>query len=230
MVELMDFFIDLSVGICIVATFICAIIIYRRNTASRVHQFFTLFFIGLAGFVFFYTFLQIPALKDFSYFLQIFCISIGVLGLCLFYYTLAHEGKLSIKVVILFLLILFISPTLILLVHPYTFLEESYGFELVVDPWFMIFITILYAVLVFYTFFGLIWIYQKTENQSLRQKLQLTFLGLLLMASAAIIFFAIIPAIFAVHYFKPVGYMLLTIGVIILTYAFKRNKNREMDV
>jgi len=220
-IEIMNIFIYLSVTISIIATLICAIVIYRRNKTSRIHQSFVLFLLGLAGFVFFYTFLQDPSLKEFSYFLQILSISFGVLGLCLFYYALDHEGNLSWKVSILFLLILLISPAFILLLHPYTFLEESYGFELVVDPWFMIFLTALYSILVFYTVFGLTRMYRKTENQSLKLKLQLTFSGLLLMAVAAIVFFAVIPAIFSIHYLKPIGYGLLTIGVIILTYSFK---------
>jgi hypothetical protein len=227
MIEIMNIFIYLSVSICIIATLICAIIIYRRNHVSRVHHFFALFFLGLAGYVFFYTFLEFPNLKDFSYFFQIFSISFGVLGLCLFYYTLAHEGKLSLKVVILLLPILFTSPTLILLVHPYEFLAQSYGFELILEPWFMILISILYTGPALYTFFGLVWIYRKTENQGLRQKLQITFLGLSVLTVSSLIFFVIIPAIFAIHYLKPIGYMLLTIGVIILTYAFKRNKISE---
>jgi hypothetical protein len=224
MIELINALIYISVSISVVATLISAIIVYRRNKISRIHQCFVLFLLGLTAFVFFYTFLQLPNLKEFSYFLQIFSISIGVLGLCLFYYALAHEGKLSLKVIILCLLILFISPTLILLVHPYTFLEESYGFELTIDPWFMILITIVYTVAAFYTFSGLIRIHQKTENKDLKQKLQKTLLGLIIIASAALIFFVTIPAIFAIHYLKPIGYMLLTLGVIIMTYAFKRNQ------
>ncbi len=225
--SLMDFFIFFSVSLCVTASFICAIIVYRRNSNSNIHKYFAIFFVGLAGFVGFYLFLQDPILKDFSYFFQILCASIAEMGLFFFYYSLAHEGYLSRKLVVLCSSIFALPPLIIPIFHPYSFVEESYGFELSIDPWFMLLVSIVYTVFFFYAIVGLLWIRLHTENQLLKRRLELTFFGLLLAILSALITFDAIPVFLNIHYLKPIGYGLITVAIVIMAYAFKGNVTKK---
>jgi len=226
---LINFFIFLSVLVCVGACLISACFIYRRNRNSKVHLFFALFFIGLGGFVLFYLFLQDPLLKEISYPLQLLNISISILGLCMFYYSLANEGQISSKLLISCVITLFLIPILSIILHPYSFITQDYGYELIIDPWFMIFVNLLYLAFICPTIIGLIRTYLKTENKNLKQKLIQTFLALLLIVVAGLIFFSIIPAFLNIHYLKPIGYGIISFAVIIMALAFKGaiTKNEE---
>jgi hypothetical protein len=221
---LIDFFIYFSIAICVISTLISAYIVYHRDSKSREHQFLAIFFVGLGGLVAFYLFLQNPILKEFSYIFQVLSISTIVIGIFLFYYTIAHEGILSRKIFIFCFISLFIAPALCLIFHPYHFIEEWYGFELLIDPWFMILINIIYLSFGFYPVIGLLWMGIKTDNPVLKRKLKYYFVGLMIISGFSIIFFVIIPVLFNIHYLKPIGYFAITIGVIIMALSFKGNK------
>lgn len=225
----MNVLILLSVLICVIVSITCAYIVYRRDPTSLEHKLFAVFFAGTAGFVVFYMFLQSPVLKDFSYFLQILFGAIAVLGLFFFYYNIAHKGKVPKSLYISITISLLIPPILIILIKPYTFVEQWYGFELVIDPWFMTFINTLYPLFIFYSVIGLQRIRQKTENNALRNKLKFNIIGLCLMMVTEFIFFTFIPIFLDVHYLKPIGYLLVTLGIIIMTYSFTRYSDQGDD-
>lgn len=218
---MINIFIYFSVIICASTNILGALIILRRDSKSNEHRFFALFLIGLAGFVTFYLFLQDPVLKDFSYFFQIFSASIAELGLFVFYYSLQNEGKVSKPVLLLCSIIFSIPPIFVVTLHPYSFLEESYGFELIIDPWFMLLVSIIYISFFLAAILGLLVIRLQTQDIIIKRKLTLIFMGLFLAIFAAVIFFNIVPVFFNIHYLKPIGYGLITIAIIIVVYAFK---------
>ena len=224
---LMNFIIFISVILCVITSLFAAFIIYRRDRKSQEHRFFTVFFIGLAGFVAFYLFLQYPILKDYSYFFQLLSLSTAVLGLFLFYFTLAHEGSLRIEVLLGCSVSVYILPILSVILHPYQFIVESYGYELNVDLWFITFVSTIYAIFGFYALLGLGWLYKKTTKQPLKHKIALVFLGLLIMSISGVLSFTIIPVVINVHILKPFGYIAFIIGILIMTSAFKGKENNE---
>ncbi len=228
--SLMNSLILVSVLICVFISFVSAYIIYIRDLESLEHKFFTLFFIGITGFVGFYTFLQYSHLKDYSYFLQIFFGAVSVFGLFFFYYSIAHKGNIPQYLYILLLICLFFPPVLIILLKPYSFVEQWYGFELIIDPWFMILANVIYPLLMFYSIIGLLRIQQKSGNRPLRSKLKLVIVGLCIMMASDFIFFTSIPIFLEIHYLKPIGYLLVSLGIIIMTYSFTRNNNRDEKV
>lgn len=212
----------ISVIVYVIANFISAIIIYLRNTRKFEHRAFTLFFIGFAGYVFFYIFLQYSVLREFSYVLQLFSASFGVLGLFLFYYSLSHEGKVPSSLILISTIFLFLIPIVCLIFHPFTFIEAPYGFELEIELWFMLFGPIIYLIFSTYAIIGLLWLSSRTENTIVKRKIKLIFLGLFIMVIFAMPFLYFIPIIFNIHYLKPIGYFAFTIASIIMTYAFKK--------
>lgn len=218
-------FIWLSIILCSLASLISAYIVYRRNTKSPVHRYFAIFFIGLAGFVLTYLLLQDPFLKEFSYTLQLSSISIAVFGLFLFYYTLNNEGKAPLKVVTLCAIVLLLIPLLCVLLHPYLFIEESYGFELIIDLWFLILVNTIYLIFAAYAIIGLLWKAVKSNSQPLRRRLKLIFLGLSISLVSGILFFTIVPVFLNIHYLKPFGYCGWTIGTIVMACSFKGDIN-----
>jgi len=226
---LISFFIFLSVLVCVAACLISAFLVYRRNRSSKVHLFFALFFIGLAGFVLFYLFLQDPVLKEVSYPLQMLSMSITILGLSMFYYSLAHEGQINKKLLLMCIIILLSIPTSCFIFHPYYFTLESYGYELIIDSWFMILVNVLYVSFAFPTILGLVRLYFKTENKNIKQRLIQIFLNLLIMLLTGIIFFSVIPTVLNIHYLKPIGYFIISICVFLMVQAFKEQttKNRR---
>lgn len=169
-------------------------------------------------------FLQYPLLKDYSYFFQLLSLSTAVLGLFLFYYTLAHEGSLRIEVLLGCSVSVYILPILSVILHPYQFIVESYGYELNVDLWFITFVSIIYAIFGFYALLGLGWLYKKTIKQPLKHKIALVFLGLLIMSISGVLSFTVIPVVINVHILKPFGYIAFIIGILIMTSALKGKK------
>jgi len=225
--EIIDILIFISTVICVTSSLISAMIVYRRDPASKEHHFFALFFIGIAGFVIFYLFLQDPLLKEFSYILQLINASIAILGLFLFYYGITHKGSISIFKILSFAFVLFIPPIINAIMHPFYFIEESYGFELLIEPWYLLLISVIYMFFVLYTIIGLLWIYFQSENQVLKRKLRYVLTGLLIMGVSGITFFAIVPIFFEIHYLKPIGYVSLALSTLIMISAFKREKRQR---
>ncbi|HUY00165.1 MAG TPA: hypothetical protein VMV49_11460 [Candidatus Deferrimicrobium sp.] len=218
-----------SVLVCVIATVLSAYVIYRRDSRSQEHLFFALFLVGLGGYVLFYLFLQDPALKDFSYAPQMVAASLAIFGLFSFYYSLAHGGQIPQKILLGAGISLTLPPLLNLIFHPYGFIEEWYGFELNIEFWYLTLITTIYLIFSFYAILGLFWIYLKSENTILRRKILFIFSGLIIMCIFGIIFFAIVPIFFNIHFLKPVGYFMMAIGVIIMIYAFPaRPANKEI--
>ena len=219
---MVDFFIFLSVLICVITALISAYFIYRRDPKSQEHKFFAIFFLGFAGMVGFYLFLQDPVLKEFSYPLQLVSMSVAVLGLALFYNALSNEGKASNKVIFFCSSILFLIPALSLIFHPYVFIEESYGFELVIDSWFITLVITVYVSFTLYALFGLLWFDVKSTNPAIKQKLRLIYISLFLNLVIAFIFLGYVPIFLSIQYLKPVGYFGLVIGTIVMAYSFRR--------
>ena len=201
-----------------------AIIVYNRDRKRRTNQFFALVFVGLAGFVAPYLFLQDPVLKEFSYILQLLGISVCILSLCLFYYALAHEGEVPRSVSLPFTGALFTSPVLCLIFHPFSFVLEEYGYELIIDTWFMAWVNVVYAIFVLYAILGLIKTYMRAGDRILRKKLEIIFIALVIMLATAIIFFTILPVVLNLHFLKPIGYGIITGCIIMMTYAFRSNR------
>ncbi|MHA1265245.1 MAG: histidine kinase N-terminal 7TM domain-containing protein [Candidatus Helarchaeota archaeon] len=220
--EWINIVIYLSVIGCVTSNLICGIVVYRRDPSSWEHRFFLIFLVGIAGYVFFYLFLQYPELKDFSYVFQLVFASLAIYGLFLFYFTLAHEGKKNTLIILLTTAALLIPPILNIVLHPYTFIKETYGFELAIESWYLAMISTIYLFFAIYALFGLLWIRLRTENKILKRKLDYIFLGLLISTIFGILFFAIIPIFLNVHYLKPIGYAFLALGVIVMTLAFKQ--------
>ncbi len=213
-----------SVFICVAANLFSSFIIISRDPKSREHQFFGIFFIGLGGYVVFYLFLQFPSLIEFSYPLQLLSISTLILGLTVFYQALANEGHVSNKKIVFGSISLYLIPIYCAVFHPYKIMEESYGFELNIEPWFMLVINFIYIIFAFYAIFGLISIWMRTHNTQIRQKLKLIFTGLIISFIFAFLFLVLIPIFLNIHYLKPVAYIGCTIGIIVMTYSFKKNK------
>jgi hypothetical protein len=225
----MTYLIWFSVFVCVIATVLSAYVIYHRDSRSLEHRFFALFLVGLGGYVLFYLFLQVATLKEFSYAAQMVAASLAIFGLFSFYYALAHGGQLPQKILVGAGICLSLPPLLNIIFHPYGFIEEWYGFELNIEFWYITLITIIYLIFSFYAILGLFWIYLKSENMILRRKILFVFSGLIIMCIFGIIFFAIVPIFFNIHFLKPVGYLMMAIGVIIMIYAFPASPvNKEM--
>lgn len=217
----MDLLIYLSVSICVIAALLSAYIIYRRDSNSPEHKYFAIFFLGFAGMVGFYLFLQDPVLKDFSYAFQLVSMSAAVFGLALFYYALAHEGQVSFKVVLFSLVSIFLIPIICIIFRPYVFIEELYGYELVIEAWFLTTVIVVYVAFTLYALIGLIWLHMKTANGSIKRRLKRIYLGLGFDLIIALIFLGIIPIFLDIHYLKPIGYIGLAFGTFIMVSAFK---------
>jgi amino acid transporter len=147
-----------------------------------------------------------------------------IFGIFQFYYTIAHEGKLSERILIFSGITLYLLPIISLIFHPYSIIEEWYGYELIIDPWFMILISITFMSFGFYAIIKLLLISLKTEDPTLKRRLKLTFLGLIIIGTGAILFFIIIPVFFNIQYPKPIGWLIVTIGVVIMAYSFMKRK------
>ena len=220
----MNLLINISSIICLSITLIVAFIIYRRDPKSYETKFYVIFFVGLGGLVGFYLFLQHPVLKDASYFFQVLSMSTLIFGISQFYYTIAHEGKLSMRILFLSAIILYLLPVISLIFHPYTIIEEPHGFELIIEPWFMILISIIYMSFGFYAVIKLLLMGLNTADPTLKRHLKFNFLGLIIIGTGSILFFVVIPIFFNIQYLKPVGWFLVTIGVVVMAYSFIKRK------
>jgi hypothetical protein len=218
----MEIMIFISVFVYVGANIISAIIIIRRDNHSHEHLAFGFFFIGLAGYVFFYIFLQYFDLREFSYTLQLYSLSLGILGLFFFYYALAHGGKVTHELLVTTLIVLFLVPIICTLFHPFTFVDQGYGFELQIEPWFMVLAPVIYSTYGFYAIIGLIWQSFRSDNSALREKMKMLSIGLGIMSVFGMLFLWVIPITLEIHYLKPIGYFAFTFGSVIMTYAFKK--------
>ena len=224
--SLMNVMIFLSVSICVVVCFYAAFIILRRDPKSHEHKTYALFFIGLGGFVLFYIFLQDPVLKDFSYPLQLATLSTAEIGLFFFYYALTHDGVVSKKLFVLITGVLYTIPISCVILHPYTFILEWYGYELAVDFWYIITVSTIYGIVGFIPLAGMFWILFTTKNPDRKRRMELIFGGLLVMSISGVFTLTVIPVVYNIHYAKPLGYLAFIVGVLIMTYAFRRRTKK----
>jgi hypothetical protein len=130
---------------------------------------------------------------------------------------------------LIFTIGLFVAPVLCLIFHPFSFVEEAYGFELIIEPWYMVLVNVVYAIFVLYALIGLVRVYLRSSIKVIRRKLEIIFLGLFIMLGTAIIFFTILPVFANIHWLKPVGYGIVAGCIIGMTFAFRPNRKNLLE-
>ena len=221
--DLTSFLIISSVLVCGIAGFGSVIIIFRRVINNQ-SIFFSLFLIGTTSYVVLYIFLKVEELKYLHYPLQTIAMAILVFGFFMFSYSLKNKEINIKKIGLIIGGILSIIPILCIIFMPFTFIIESYGYELQIETWFLILVAIINLTVIVYASIFLLFSGLKSPSLTIRKKTKIIVFSLLIDVIFGSLFLAVIPILFQAHYVKPFGYYVISISMIIMTYSFKKDE------
>ncbi|MFX0142108.1 MAG: hypothetical protein ACFFDN_51195 [Candidatus Hodarchaeota archaeon] len=219
--DLTSFLIYSSVIACGIAGYGSAIFILKR-VINKESIFFSLFLIGATSYVVLYVFLKIEALKVLHYPLQTVAIEIAIFGFFMFSYSLKKKGEDLTEMAIFLICILLIPPILCFIFLPFIFIIEPYGYELQIEPWFLALFSLLNMTILMYACGYLLFLALRSPSIKIRKKIKIIVISLIINAAIGMIFLAIIPVFFQMHDIKPIGYYLITVFILIMVYAFRR--------
>ncbi|NVM03480.1 MAG: hypothetical protein HWN67_14220 [Candidatus Helarchaeota archaeon] len=208
----------ITATMCCVAGLGSAITILRRDI-NKESLFFSLFLIGLSAHQIFYAFLLVEGLKELHYPLSTISIAICVTGLYLFSKSLKTKGNIT-TIDIFLCSLLFLVPLFCIIFRPYIFISEPHGYELQVEPWFLIFYTLFEVSYLAYSVSLLFKMMLTSHSLKIRRKVKIIIVSLILIAISAILTEVVIPIIFLTHITKPVGYLLMGLFMLTMSYAF----------